>query len=594
MDKDFKLIEIEKLHDNRFTILETDYTNMNRLVRYKCNVCGYIGESRLTTLKYNGSCKNCNRLKNRIKQLDEFIKISLTKIKEICEKRNYTFINFIQEGKKLKWYVEFINNNTDRNGNIYGASKQIYTEFLKNKPTKAEHSDNVALSTDDWIKKAKEVHPEYVYDKVNYINCHKSIIVTCPKHGDFSVVPKEFIKPKYKCFKCTKEEKGLSKSTTFIERAKVIHNNKYDYSKVEPFNDYKKNIIIICPEHGEFKQSPNAHLMGRGCPKCRMKKSWDIRGRKTTEEWIKEARAVHGDKYDYSKVEYINNDTKVHIICPEHGEFLQRPKDHLNGQGCPKCSKRFSDLEYFIERANKIYSNKYDYSNFIYANTSTKGIIICHEKDEFGEEHGEFLQTPKIHLRGFGCSKCSNNYMDKNLFIKKSNVIHENKYDYSKTEYEKNNKKVCIICPEHGEFWQRPNDHLQGQGCPLCKTSHIERKVRTYFNGSDIELIPQKHFDWLGRQSLDFFIEDKNIGIECQSEIHYVANYYKNKGIEDSEKRLEYRRQLDATKKELCKEHGIKLVYFLDKQWVKYLNEDDTYFTDLKELENYIKIQPNI
>ena len=109
----------------------------------------------------------------------------------------------------------------------------------------------------------------------------------------------------------------------FIKKAKEIHGNKYDYSKVEYKNTSTK-VCIICPEHGEFWQTPNHHLQGHGCPKCKNEK---IRKRHTHNItiFIEKARKVHGDKYDYSKAEYINASTKVCIICPEHGEFWQTP-----------------------------------------------------------------------------------------------------------------------------------------------------------------------------------------------------------------------------------------------------------------------------
>ena len=113
----------------------------------------------------------------------------------------------------------------------------------------------------------------------------------------------------------------MRKLTTyeFIEKAKKVHGDKYDYSKVEYVNSRTK-ICIICPQHGEFWQTPNAHLMKEGCPKCKGENVSKV-NRRTTNEFIEKAKKVHGDKYDYSKVDYKNNSTKVCIICPIHGEF---------------------------------------------------------------------------------------------------------------------------------------------------------------------------------------------------------------------------------------------------------------------------------
>ena len=126
----------------------------------------------------------------------------------------------------------------------------------------------------------------------------------------------------------------------------------------------------------------------------------------TTEEFIQKAKAVHGDKYDYSKVEYVNSKTKVCIICPEHGEFLQTPEKHLIGRGCPACSRvtlarRFSmGQDKFIQRANEVHHGKYDYSQVVYINSHTLINIIC-------PLHGVFCQDPSSHLKGCGCPTCA-------------------------------------------------------------------------------------------------------------------------------------------------------------------------------------------
>ena len=252
----------------------------------------------------------------------------------------------------------------------------------------------------------------------------------------------------------------------FIAKAKWVHGDKYDYSKVKYINN-KTKVCIICPEHWEFWQTPNAHLRGDGCPTCGGCKHV------TTEDFIRKSREVHGDKYDYSKVEYKSNHTKVCIICPEHGEFWQDPSNHLNGQGCPKCwnekrkSINASNTDEFINKAKRIHGNKYDYSKVEYKNNRTKVCIIC-------QKHGEFWQTPNMHLYGQGCPECgkekrgSANISNTNEFIDKARIVHDEKYDYSKVDYKNNHTKVCIICPEHGEFWQIPSTHLQGCGCPEC------------------------------------------------------------------------------------------------------------------------------
>lgn len=249
----------------------------------------------------------------------------------------------------------------------------------------------------------------------------------------------------------------------FIERSLSIHGNKYDYSKVDYVNSSTK-VCIICPEHGEFWQSPDKHLTGRGCPRCagRVKDKSDI---------IEKFKKIHGDKYDYSKVEYISNHTKVCIICPEHGEFWQQPANHLSGEKCPKCSKRYMDTEYFVQKAREKHGNEYDYSKTVYKKNKEKVVITC-------KIHGDFLQDPNSHLQGCGCSKCYGRLKkDNESFISKAKLVHKNKYDYSKVDYVNHITKVCIVCPEHGEFWQTPREHLDGCGCQVCgKISRLNKR----------------------------------------------------------------------------------------------------------------------
>ena len=192
----------------------------------------------------------------------------------------------------------------------------------------------------------------------------------------------------------------------------------------------------------------------------------------TTEEFIRRAKEIHGDKYDYSKVEYVNCETKVCIICPEHGEFRIRPTKHLSGKGCQQCvhrSYKYTTSE-FIEKAREFHGDKYDYSKVKYVNQSTKVCIIC-------PEHGEFWQFPNNHLNGFGvCPKCSRRErLTTEEFIRKAKEVHGDKYYYNKVKYTNTKTNVCIVCPEHGEFWQNPVSHLRGNGCSICNVGYTKQ-----------------------------------------------------------------------------------------------------------------------
>ena len=279
--------------------------------------------------------------------------------------------------------------------------------------------------------------------------------------------------------------------------------------------------------------------------------------RLTTEKFIEKARKIHGNKYIYTRVEYTDCKTKVCIVCPEHGEFWQSPYKHLSGCGCKECgkiksgnSKKLSVNE-FINRANAKYNSKYDYSKVKYVNAKTKVSIIC-------PVHGEFLQTPDNHLRNHECPKCSKQSYpySVNEFIDKSKEVHGDKYDYSKVNYKNNRTKVCIICKKHGEFYQSPHDHLRGNGCPNCKMSHLEEKVYILLKKEKINFrYDVRNLKFLNGLTLDFYLPNLNIAIECQG-----IQHFKDSGM----LKCENVKKNDKIKKKLCEENGIKMLYYSD------------------------------
>ena len=196
--------------------------------------------------------------------------------------------------------------------------------------------------------------------------------------------------------------------------------------------------------------------------------------------FIEKAKKVHGDFYDYSKVDYIGCNNEVCIICPKHGEFWQKPSTHLRGHGCQKCghikSTTIQSQEKWIEKAKKVHNEKYDYSKVEYIGWDQKVCIIC-------PEHGEFWQTAVYHLKGRGCPLCGSNKLTENEFVEKAIKVHGNTYDYSNLNYVNMSTRARIICQSHGEFYQVPSYHLLGNGCPMCSSEKIrKRKVVEFKN----------------------------------------------------------------------------------------------------------------
>ena len=345
------------------------------------------------------------------------------------------------------------------------------------------------LTQEEFIKRANEIHENrYIYDKVVYVNSYTHVIITCPIHGDFLVTPNRHIgKEQVGCPECFGSRLNTER---FISRAREVHGDKYTYNKVI-YTGYTKKVIITCPIHGDFEQVASYHLSGNGCPMC---------GRSTKtitqEEFLLRAREVHGDRYDYSKVNYINTMTPITIICPIHGEFEQLPSHHIHlKQGCPNCA---------------------------------------HDK-----------------LR-----------LTTDEFIKSAQEIHGDKYSYEHTIYINNYTPVIITCPIHGDFEQTPSNHLKGWcGCPQCfNRSKLEETVKLYLERNNISFIEQMTWDWLKykkQQSVDFFLPDQKVAIECQG-----LQHFRKVGLFDKMQPFEERWKLDTNKQQLCLSNGVVIYYY--------------------------------
>jgi len=303
----------------------------------------------------------------------------------------------------------------------------------------------------------------------------------------------------------------MQRKTTeqFIEKAKEIHGDKYDYSNSEYINS-KSKVLIICKVHGEFEQQPNKHLQGQRCKKCTIQKQ-----RFTTEQFKEKAKEKHGDIYDYSISNYINYITKVSIQCKQHGIFEQKPQQHLDGNGCPKCGgKIITNTEEFIKKSREIHGDTYDYSKTIYKTAKEKVIIIC-------KIHEDFEQDAFSHSKGVGCPKCgllkSANSRKSNTdeFIEKAKEVHGDNYDYLKVDYIGVYNKIIIICKIHGDFEQTPGNHLSGNGCPICGIEQNAINLRSNTT-QFIEKAREIHCDKYDYLKVDYIDNRTNVNIICK------------------------------------------------------------------------------
>lgn len=270
--------------------------------------------------------------------------------------------------------------------------------------------------------------------------------------------------------------------TEFLEEARTIHGLRYDYSQ-SIYQGRNINLTITCRKHGPFNQQPSSHIGQKaGCPKC----SREVRQgpRISTDEFAVKARAIHGNKYDYSKAVFTGAKQEILIGCPDHGLFKQMAQGHLAGRGCPECGKivaaktprKCYTTERFLESAKKVHGELYDYSLVTFMRSVDEVKIIC-------PKHGVFEQLPYTHLRGAGCQKCVGAKIAKKnvgftpaAFIAKCQELHP-ALDFCQTKYINRRLMVSVSCQQHGAMYILPSTLLRGHGCPKCTQAGFAGKA---------------------------------------------------------------------------------------------------------------------
>jgi len=485
-----------------------------------------------------------------------------------------TTANKIYDNKYNYSKVEYKNNNTkitiicDIHKNEYEQLPRTHLQGYngckdcgKIKRIIKKETVGIITNSDQFFARANEIHNNrYDYSETKYINSTTKINIKCTVHGIFEQSPSNHLSGAG-CNQCVKDTEKYT-TEEFIVQAKKVHGDKYNYEKVKYVNN-KTKVIVICNEHDdpyEFDCLPANHLRNHGCPKCA-----DLTNAHTLDKFIELSKNVHGNKYDYSEVQYVNSYTKVTIKCKVHSNFIQEPRGHLKGYGCHKCAiDKIKNLiksyvkytkDDFINSAKKIHGDLYDYSNVEYINLSTKVSITC-------KSHSDFLQTPSSHLSGSGCLKCANikQKYTTDDFIRLSTKTHGDKYDYTNTLYVDYQTKVSINCRKsnHGAFLQTPYNHMMGQGCPRCNESRGETKIAQYLSEHEISFVRQKKYVECKNKiclPFDFYLTDLNILIEYDGIGHFLP--IKAFGGEEA---FKYRRNNDAIKNKFTQDNNIKLL----------------------------------
>lgn len=283
--------------------------------------------------------------------------------------------------------------------------------------------------------------------------------------------------------------KAMSNSE-FIEKAKIVHGEKYSYANTL-YTRAAEPVVVTCASHGDFTLIASRHLTGNGCRPCWLERCGTYT-KLTPDDFIEKSKSVHGDFYDYSLSKYIKSSVPVDIVCKLHGVFQQKPSNHLAGRGCQECGKTKKSeslnkgVDFFIRRSIDAHGDRYDYSKSVYVLAKIKIEIGC-------RIHGSFWMTPNAHTNGQGCTKCADEFNARKRlkpfseFLSQAHAAHESKYQYTESTYSGDSRKLEIICADHGSFWQSPNSHLKGRGCPKCSVPgfDVEKPAHLYLLESD-------------------------------------------------------------------------------------------------------------
>tara|TARA_B110000977_G_scaffold201073_1_gene293988 strand:+ start:52 stop:4359 length:4308 start_codon:yes stop_codon:yes gene_type:complete len=449
--KEFKLI-----HGETFNYSKVDYVNSQTSVIITCRI---HGDFKQTTQLHLLNKRPCPKCRGSTRNTDEFLQI-LKDIGHWNDDYDYSEVKYSNDSDK-----------------VIVIDKKFGSEHLISRHGLIQR--NVSCSITNCIDKNhylinefRAIHGEkYDYSRVEYNSAKNDVIIICKKHGEFKQQATVH-KSGSGCKKCgiisSSNSKFINKKN-ILEKFIEVHGDKYDYSKVE-YTGGSNYVIIICKKHGEFKQKPDKHKYGQGCPKCLGKNL-------SNSDIISHFRNVHGEKYDYSLVRYETSLKKVKIKCPIHGEFEQLPKLHKTGHGCPLCGGGILlNTKQVILQFKEVHGNKYDYSKVYYISNNTPVRIIC-------DKHGVFEQSPSNHKSGNGCGKCSGNLkLNTETIINQFISVHGHEYDYSKVIYKNAKTKIEIICSKHGSFFQSPDNHKNGKGCMVCNKGWEKRYIINFIN----------------------------------------------------------------------------------------------------------------
>lgn len=471
---------------------------------------------------------------------------------------------------------EFIRRSVERHGDRYDYSRSVYRNsrtdieivcrkhgsFLQRPKNHylGYHcplcgNESKRLSQSEFVSRCQAQHGDrYDYGKVVYDGPDSEIIVTCKPHGDFNIVARVHLNNARGCPVCADERRVTSQR--FLKRCHAIFGDAYTYDAVT-FETVSDVVTVTCKKHGDFSRAVSHLLEGRGCPQCARERVVAKPRKTPSYDVVERFVSVHGDRYDYSLVNFVAYDVPVDVICRKHGVFPILPINHWKGAHCRKCARetageknRLGDSEW-LEKFRAVHGDRYDYPSVQRIHSEKRIDVVC-------KEHGVFSVLVRNHYYGkHGCPDCSDYGPDsQQSVLRKFLRIHGDRYDYSEVDYRGTKDKVTIICKSHGRFLQAPDSHIQGAGCPKCgiesrlalpsrSVSKAELEIQQYVNslGFDTEhgYLPQSDSKW----TFDVILPDQKLAIEYNGvywhsypRAHRGQHYHKRKNAEANGYRL--------------------------------------------------------
>jgi len=355
-------------------------------------------------------------------------------------------------------------------------------------------------------------------------------------------------------------------------RIKILSGDRYVLES--KYLNKRTKVTVFCKEHNKRYDILTDNLFGGHLLSCCGKEKYREKRGLLQEEIIEQFKEKHGDKYDYSLVDYKNIDTPVNIICNTcHKIFSQSPYEHKKGANCPYCHGFYKTEEEVLDDVKKV-RPEYDYSELKYVNSITPMDIICHNHKEpfkFQLNYNEIMSGKRM------CPRCSNRLVLTNDFVEKAIKVQGDLYDYKQVDYKGSKIKVKIFCKKHEKyFWQSPNSHLRGSGCPICKTSKGNKYIFNILKENNINFEDEYKFkDCVDERPLpfDFYLLDYNLIIEYDGIEHFEPVNFGSETM-TPEEAFEYVQRHDKIKNEYCERNNIGIIRIGYKENLEERMED--------------------